>query len=124
MSRSINSKAVAALIFASAVLVPVAQAAPIDPPTASDTVQSAQVRHQPSDPVQSAQVRHGLGSTYATDTTTPSRTATVEASSNGFDWGDAAIGAGVMLALIAVGSGAVLGFGRSRSRRGRPVPAS
>ena len=111
MSRFINSKAVAALIFASAVLVPVAQAAPIDPPIASD-------------PVQSAQVRHGLGSAYATDTTTPSRTATVEASSNGFDWGDAAIGAGVMLALIAVGSGAVLGFGRSRSRRGRPVPAS
>jgi hypothetical protein len=36
-------------------------------------------------------------------------------SSNGFDWGDAAIGAGAVFALLALGGGAVL-----ISRRGQP----
>ena len=36
-------------------------------------------------------------------------------SSNGFDWGDAAIGAGAVLALLALGGGAVM-----ISRRGQP----
>jgi hypothetical protein len=113
MPRSINSAMLAALIVASALLVPAAQAQPIDPP-----IQTA--------PVQSAQVQHGLTSTYTTDASGAGASGGVASSqgtSDGFSWGDAGIGAGAVLALIGLGTGAFLGLGRSRARRSRPVPA-
>ena len=119
MPRSINSMILAAVIVASALLVPAAQAQPIDPPTQTAAVQSA--------PVQSAQVQHGLTSTFTSDASGAGARGGVQASQNatdGFSWGDAGIGAGAMLALVGLGAAVFLGLGRSRARRHRPVPAS
>ena len=118
MPRFIKSKVIAALIVVSAALVPVAQAMPIDPPTASKTVVSA--------PVVSPQVQHELGSSLTTDASAGVRGGAPSSgtSSDGFSWGDAAVGAAGMLALIGLGTGAALGLGRSRARRSRPATAS
>jgi hypothetical protein len=119
MSRFINSTVLAALIVASALVAPAAQAAPVDPPIARDAVQPA--------PVQSAQVQHGLTSTFTTDASSaavPGNVSSSRTTSDGFSWGDAGIGAGAMLVLIGLGTGAVLIPGRTRARRGRPAPAS
>jgi hypothetical protein len=43
--------------------------------------------------------------------------------SNGFDWGDAGIGAAGMLALGAIGAGAVVATGRNSRHRDAPHPA-
>ena len=120
MSRFFNSTVLAALIVASALVVPAAQAAPIDPPIARDAAQPA--------PVQSAQVQHGLTSTLTSDSSSAGVNGGVVSSRttpDGFSWGDAGIGAGAMLVLIGLGTGAVLLIpGRTRARRGRPAPAS
>ena len=120
MSRFINSTVLAALVVASALLVPAAQAVHIDPPTARGPVQPA--------PVQSAQVQHGLTSTFTTggsSTAVPGDVSSGRVASDGFSWGDAGIGAGAMLVLIGLGTGAVLLIpGRTRARRSRPAPAS
>ena len=121
MSRFINSTVLAALVVASALVVPAAQAAPIDPPPiARHAVQPA--------PVQSSQVQHGLTNTFTTggsSTAVPSDVSSSRTASDGFSWGDAGIGAGAMLVLIGLGTGAVLLIpGRTRARRSRPVPAS
>jgi hypothetical protein len=42
---------------------------------------------------------------------------------SGFDWSDAAIGAGGMVGLIAIGAGATLAADGRRSRRSSPRPA-
>jgi hypothetical protein len=53
----------------------------------------------------------------------PAPTTTVTDSSSGFGWGSAAIGAGVMLGLIAVGGGTLMVSRRGQDRT-RPVPSS
>jgi hypothetical protein len=118
MSRFIKSTGLTALIVASALIVPAAQAAPINPPIATDAVKPA--------PVQSAEVQHGLTSTFTSDASSAGVNGGVvssHATSDGFSWGDAGIGAGAMLVLIGLGTGAVVVSGRTR-RRGRPAPAS
>jgi hypothetical protein len=52
------------------------------------------------------------------------RVPSVEAPSGGFQWGDAGIGAAVMLALLSLGAGAALLVGRHRRRRGHPLATS
>ena len=42
--------------------------------------------------------------------------------SSGFDWGDAAIGAGAGLTLLCVGAGGTLVVRRARRARGAPAP--
>jgi hypothetical protein len=119
MSRLIKSTVLMALIVASALVVPAAQAAPIDPPIATDAVQPA--------PFQSPQVQHGLTSTFTSESSSAGVNGDVVSSHttpDGFNWGDAGIGAGAMLVLIGLGTAAVLIPGRTRARRGRPAPAS
>jgi hypothetical protein len=50
-------------------------------------------------------------------------TATLEAPSGGFDWGDAGIGAAGMLALFSIGAGSTLLLTNRRRRRGLQVTA-
>ena len=55
-----------------------------------------------------------LRSSDARSAVSPSRSA--PSASDGFEWGDAGIGASVMLVLVALASGMVLLAGRSRHR--------
>ena len=55
-----------------------------------------------------------LRSSDARSAVSPSRSA--PSASDGFEWGDAEIGASVVLALVALASGMVLVAGRSRRR--------
>jgi hypothetical protein len=54
-------------------------------------------------------------------TTNPVRVVTVTTDS-GFDWGDAGIGAGGLLALAAIGAGAAVATGHRPGRRQLPQP--
>jgi hypothetical protein len=85
----------------SALAAPAATARPIDlvPSTATDAPQ---------------QQREGGGVNAPTPMPTP---APVTVSGNGFDWGDAGIGATGMLALVTIGAGAALATGRRLHRR-------
>jgi hypothetical protein len=56
-------------------------------------------------------------------TTVPVRVVTVPADS-GFDWGDAGIGAGGLLALAAIGAGAAVATGHRPGRRQVPQPTN
>jgi hypothetical protein len=111
MSRSINSKVLAVLVAASVLLVPAAQAKPIDPPNATGAA--------PPAPVQSPQVEHGLTSVFTTNAPeheTPGERPASPTDSDGFSWGDAGIGAGATLVLVALGTLAAVSFSRSRAR--------
>jgi hypothetical protein len=111
MSRSINSKVLAVLMAASALLVPVAQAKPIDPPITRGAA--------PSAPVQSPQVQHGLTSVFTTNAPehgTHSGLPASRTASDGFSWGDAGIGAGATLVLVGLATLAAVSFSRSRAR--------
>lgn len=95
MFRFMKTKVAAVLLVVAAISVPTASAQPIGliPPTARDTSAAS-------------------GSAGAVRT--------VEVSSDSFDWGDAAIGAGAILTLLGVGSGVMV----IARRRGEPVPIS
>ena len=54
--------------------------------------------------------------------TAPVRVVTVPTDA-GFDWGDAGIGAGGILALAAIGAGAAVATGNRRGRRRFPQPS-
>jgi hypothetical protein len=58
----------------------------------------------------------------STAASAPERVRIVEVPSNGFEWGDAGIGAAGMLALVLVGVG--LGMAATSRRRGRRFPAT
>ena len=51
----------------------------------------------------------------------PSAPAPVTSSSDGFDWGDAGIGATAILALAAIGAGATVAVGHRPRRRGHTI---
>jgi hypothetical protein len=100
-------KTTAALLVAAAICAPAASARPIDrvlPPGAT----------------------HDAGSGVADsriDTSSVPPVQTVEASSEGFDWGDAGIGAAGMITLLSLGTGGLLVSRRNRER-GRPATTS
>jgi hypothetical protein len=60
---------------------------------------------------------HGRGNTGGAVGTTAPETSTSE----GFDWGDAGIGAGAAFALTAIGLGGTLAVGSRRHGEERPV---
>jgi hypothetical protein len=93
-------RSLALVTVVSALAAPAASGRPIDlvPSTATDAPQ---------------QQRYGGGVNAPTPTST---LAPVTVSGDGFDWGDAGIGATGMLALVAIGAGAALASGR-RLRR-------
>jgi hypothetical protein len=96
MFQAMKSKVAAAALVIAAISAPAASARPIDlvPPAARDTTTSRVVQTQPA--------------------------RTIEVASNDFDWSDAAIGAGGMLTLLGLGTGAVL----IARRRGGPLATS
>jgi hypothetical protein len=102
MFRFMKTKVAAAVLVIAAISAPTASAGPIDlvPPTASDT--KATVDGSARSPLD--------GSAAPT-------VQTVGVPSEGFDWGDAAIGAGAMLTLLGLGTGGMV----IARRRGEPV---
>jgi hypothetical protein len=78
-----------------------------------------------SAPAASARVDvHPAGYSQASQQAASAPTAPVSTgSASSFDWGDAAIGAGVMLAIVALAGGAVL-LSRRGQLRGRPATTS
>jgi uncharacterized iron-regulated membrane protein len=89
----------AALLVIAAISVPTASARPIDlvPPTARDT--NAVVVQPENAPRELSPLQRGSGA---------SAVRTIAVSSNDFDWGDAAIGAGAMLTLLGLASGTLV----------------
>jgi hypothetical protein len=78
-----------------ALVAPTASAAPVDPP--------------------------GVDSDYTSPySPTTDRTQPAPVASDGFDWGDAGIGAASMFALVAIAGGATVAIGH-RPRRGHTV---
>jgi hypothetical protein len=112
MFRFMKCKAVAGILVIAAISTPTASARPIDlAPASAGDVSGAVVDYSRADgpsprPVSVVAPASGGAS-----------------SSNGFDWGDAAIGAGSMLALLGLGTGAALVARRGRER-GQPATTS
>jgi hypothetical protein len=97
----VMKKTTAALLVAAAISAPAASARPIDRVLPPGTT-------------------HDAGSRVADsriDSTSIPPVQTVETSSDGFDWGDAGIGAAAVFTLLSLGTGAVLVGRRSRERR-------
>jgi hypothetical protein len=107
MSHIPISKLIAALVVVSATLVPTASAQPIDlvPPTARDT--NAVVVPQTNAPQALPRLQSGSEAPAVR---------TVEVSSNAFDWGDAAVGAGGMLIVLSAAAAGLVTTRRSRGR--------
>jgi hypothetical protein len=93
MSSSKFTTALLATLTVAAIAAPGAGARPADQFLQAPTSQSA-----------------GTGSGEANSSATP-------ASSNGFDWGDAGIGAAGMLSILGLGAGAVTVARHSREQR-------
>jgi hypothetical protein len=101
MSHFTISRAVSALLVVSAIVVPAANARPIDAPGASVPLTSqTQGYSTPASPVEST------SGGANTDT-------------GGFDWGDAAIGAAGALIVLSMGAAGVATIRRSRGHRHR-----
>jgi hypothetical protein len=97
----VTKRTLAALLVVAAITAPAASARPIDrilpPGTTHETVRGG------------AQSQVGSSSVPAVQT--------VETSSDGFNWGDAGIGAAAVFTLLSLGTGALLVGRRSRDRR-------
>jgi hypothetical protein len=97
-----------ALMICAAIVAPTAVAQPIDAPLPGVQSTAGQPQHS---------------NQYSSFETSEPVADTVQASDSGFDWGDAGIGAAVIVGLLSAGAGAVLVGRRSRGR-GRPATAS
>jgi hypothetical protein len=93
----VTKRILAALLVVSAIAAPAASARPIDP-----------VRPE---------IAAGVTTTKVIDGPSTLPDQTVRTSSDGFDWGDAGIGAAVMFTLLSLGPGSLLVARRSRERR-------
>jgi hypothetical protein len=94
MTRTTRKATFAAVLAAAAIMAPSAGAMPID-------------EHMPAIVEVPAAVNGGLGPTGGAEAQHAGAVhATQATSSNGFDWGDAGIGAAGMLTLIGLGAGA------------------
>jgi hypothetical protein len=116
--RKRQATAIAVAIATAAVLVPASAIARTSVSAGSPEV-SAQT---PSHPVGQGPV---AGATAGT-TATPTQSASAAGTSDGFDWGDAAIGAGVIVALGLTGFGivALVRHRRSAALSGAPAVIS
>jgi hypothetical protein len=93
----VTKRILAALLVVAAIAAPAASARPIDrvlPPGTTHGVDSRNDSFSPPPPAQ-----------------------TVEVSSDGFDWGDAGIGAAAVFTLLSLGTGALIVGRRSREQR-------
>lgn len=97
----VTKRMLTALLVVAAIAAPAASAHPIDRTLPPGTVHGI--------------VNQGTHSQPPSSSTPPVRT--VEASSDGFNWGDAGIGAAVMFTLLSLGTGSLLAARRGRERR-------
>jgi hypothetical protein len=100
---------VALAIAVAALAAPAASAAPIDPPGVGAHESQVQDQSYPG----------SVNSIVPPETSEPvTTTVTPAASADGFDWGDAGVGAAAMLALgtIAAGAAVTLGYRGGRQR--------
>jgi hypothetical protein len=126
--RGRTSKAIATgvttALALTAVAVPGAFARPADPmhTAAADRALAAQGSTAPSD-LRTPDATDAADATVPqVSSSSPVRIVRAEQSTtSGFDWGDAAIGAGGTFAAVALSGGAVMALSR---RRGRPAGAS
>ena len=100
-------KTTAALLVAAAICAPAASARPIDRVLPPGTTHDA----------------GGAVADSRIDTSSVPSVQTVETSSEGFDWGDAGIGAAGMITLLSLGTGGLLVSRRNRER-GRATTTS
>jgi hypothetical protein len=107
-----------AIALALALAATVAPLAWADPPPLAQAEAALAAQHRPACPATTANGANTIASTRAT-------TAPVVTRRSEFDWGDAGIGAGVMVALIILGLAGALATTRRRhagnSRRARGV---
>jgi hypothetical protein len=96
----VTKKMLAAMLVVAAIAAPAASARPIDPVQPSVTAHVKVSREVPSQ----------------ISSTVPA-VQTVESSSDGFNWGDAGIGAAAMFTLLGLGTGSLLVARRARERR-------
>ena len=126
MSIHINrpNRVIGALIgslVAAAFFVPAAVAQPID--ASGTATPSASTTHDSPLPV--AVARAASGANPVAQSGPVSNSPSVSSPSSDFNWGDAAIGAGVMVAAIAIGLGASLAVRRLKtSPHRRRIPAA
>ena len=137
MLRSTALKTIATLTVAFAIIVPAANAQPIDSPAAGTAPASANQQHaavvpneggfsarssveDQSSALPIAVQRSASGTNPAAPSNATNVPSTTSASSSSFDWGDAGIGAAAMLLLVSVGAGGVVAIRRSRGR-GQPA---
>jgi len=106
-----------ATVILSALLAPVAVAQPVDPPIPGAT----SAPHVPAGSALPAGLR-GVPVATRGPETAPA-TVAVTPGDEGFQWGDAALGAAAMLAGLSIGAALLLGARRDR-RRDRIVAAS
>jgi hypothetical protein len=92
----VTKRILAALLVVAAISAPAASARPIDRVLPPGTA-------------------HGVDS--RNDSFSPPPAQTVEVSSDGFDWGDAGIGAAAVFTLLSFGTGALIVSRRSREQR-------
>jgi hypothetical protein len=126
MSRINTGRTMVALMAVAAIFAPVATAKPIDSPLPGVSSVNAQQQPNPSDNLPTGVLR-ATGGAFdngaAVQTAGGSQASAAETPASGFQWGDAAIGAAAMLALLCLGTGVVLIGQRSRIRR-QPAPVS
>jgi hypothetical protein len=119
MPRFTPQKAIAALMVAYAILVPAAHARPIDPLGVGVGTSSTQGHPNEPGALPVGVVRTASGANPAAPSYVAGATAS-PAVPNGFDWGDAGIGAGAALLATSLGAGAVVAIRRNRGR-GQPA---
>jgi hypothetical protein len=119
-TRRIRSS-LALAVAAGALAAPAASAAPIDPvgdgSTGNGTGQGQGSEQSPTPSINAV-----LGSDGMTTPTTVVA-APPQTEADGFDWGDAGIGAAAVLAVGAIGAGAALATGRMSRQRDVPHSA-
>jgi hypothetical protein len=127
MSRNKSFKTAMTMMVAAAILAPAtASARPIDPPLPDVKAVAAQPQAPSNLPLGAWRGRDGVNDLVKNGTFEPSpvpATNSVDASPGGFDWGDAAIGAAAMLALLSLGA-CMVRVGRRGRGRGQPAAAS
>jgi hypothetical protein len=102
-------------VVAAAFVVPAAIAQPIDAPgTATQSASAA-----PNSALPVAVDRTASGANAVAQTEPVSNSPSVSSPSSDFNWGDAAIGAGVTVAAIAIGLGAAVGARRVKTSPNR-----
>jgi hypothetical protein len=127
MSRSKSLKTAMMLMVAAAIFAPAAATAkPIDAPLPEVKAVTAQAQVPSNLPLGVLRATEGVNSESGTGALERPAVAGidgVDTSDNGFGWGDAAIGAAVMLTLLSLAAGVVL-IGRRSRGRGQTAAAS